>query len=487
MKIMISFPPLEGEGCPMLGQNRQFQWFHNPSFIYPMVPASAATLLKQKGHNVIWNDCIAEKWNYEKFLNFYTEQKPDLISIETKTPVIKQHWKIIDKLKEIHPKGLIVLMGDHVTAFPLESMQNCQVDYIITGGDYDFLLDGIIDYIEGTNNELPKGIWYRDNTGIKNTEVFELNNDLNSLPFIDRDLTKWHLYGERLYKREPFTYTMVGRDCPYGKCTFCSWTTLYPKFRTRSPENLLDEIGILIKKYKIRETFDDTGTFPSSNWLGRFCEGMIERGYNKKIIVDCNFRFDYLTEKRTKMMKEAGFRLMKLGLESASQKTLDKLRKNNTVEQIKEGCKIAKDAGLDVHLTIMVGYPWETKEDALRTLELGYNLMRSGFADMLQSTIVIPYPGTPLYQQAVENEWFLVKPDEYEKFDMTTQILKTVDMSPDEVMSISKSIYKSFLNPKFIFGHLKKLKSYEDFKYLLRGIKPVIGHLRDFSRKKLKK
>jgi len=484
MKIMISFPPLEGEGCPMLGQNRQFQWFNNPSFIYPMVPASAATLLKQKGHNVIWNDCIAEKINYEKFLSFYSEQKPDLISIETKTPVIKQHWKIINKLKEIHPKGLIVLMGDHVTAFPLESMQNCQVDYIITGGDYDFLLDGIIDYIEGTNNELLKGIWYRDNTGIKNTGVFELNNDLNSLPFIDRDLTKWHLYGERLYKREPFTYTMVGRDCPYGKCTFCSWTTLYPKFRARSPENLLDEIGILIKKYKIREIFDDTGTFPSGSWLKRFCEGMIERGYNKKIIIDCNFRFDYLTEKRAKMMKRAGFRLMKLGLESASQKTLDKLRKNNTVDQIKEGCKIAKDAGLDVHLTIMVGYPWETKDDALRTLKLAHDLMKSGLADMLQSTIVIPYPGTPLYQQAVENEWFLVKPDEYEKFDMTTQILKTVDMLPDEVMSISKSIYKSFLNPKFIFGHLKKLKSYEDIKYLLRGIKPVIGHLRDFSRKK---
>ncbi len=420
-------------------------------------------------------------------MNFYSKQKPDLISIETKTPVIKQHWRIINKLKEIHPKGLIVLIGDHVTALPLESMQKCQVDYVITGGDYDFLLVEIVNYIEGTNNELPKGVWYRQNKKIKNTGVFELNNDLNSLPFIDRDLTKWHLYGERLYKREPFTYTMVGRDCPYGKCTFCSWTTLYSNFRTRSPESLLNEIGILIKKYKIREIFDDTGTFPSGKWLNKFCEGMIDQGYNKKIIIDCNFRFDYLTEKRAKMMKEAGFRLMKLGLESANQKTLDKLRKNNTVEQIKNGCRIAKDAGLDVHLTIMVGYPWETKEDALRTLELGYNLMRSGFADMLQSTIIIPYPGTPLYQQAVENDWFLVKPYEYEKFDMTNQILKTVDMSPDEVMSISRRIYKSFLNPKFIFRHLKRARSYEDIKYLLRGIKPVIGHLRDFSRKKLKK
>lgn len=484
MKIMISFPPLEGEGCPMLGQNRQFQWFNNPSFIYPMVPASAATLLKNKGHNVIWNDCIAERWPYEKFLNFYLEQKPDLIAIETKTPVIKQHWRIINELKETHLDGLAILMGDHVTAFPLESMQKCKVDYVITGGDYDFLLDGIIDYIEGTNKELPKGIFYRDKKEIKTTGDFELNNDLNSLPFIDRDLTKWYLYGERLYKREPFTYTMVGRDCAYGKCTFCSWTTLYPKFRTRTPESLLDEIGILIEKYKIREIFDDTGTLPSGGWLRKFCEGMVERGYNERVIIDCNFRFDYLTEERAKMMKEAGFRLMKLGLESASQKTLDKLRKNTTIEQIKNGCKIAKNAGLDVHLTIMVGYPWENKENALRTLDLGYNLMRSGLADMLQSTIVIPYPGTPLYKQAIENDWFLIKPDEYERFDMTSQILKTIDMTPEEVMSISKGIYKSFLNPKFIFSHMRKIRSFEDVKYLLRGIKPVIGHLRDFSRKK---
>ena len=60
MKIFVSYPPLEGKGTPMLGQNRQFQWFHNPSFIYPMVAASTATLLKSEGHDVFWDDGIAE-------------------------------------------------------------------------------------------------------------------------------------------------------------------------------------------------------------------------------------------------------------------------------------------------------------------------------------------------------------------------------------------------------------------------------------------
>jgi len=67
MKIFVSFPPLEGKGTPMLGQNRQFQWFHNPSFIYPMVPASAATLLKEKGHEVFWDDGIARKWKKDQW------------------------------------------------------------------------------------------------------------------------------------------------------------------------------------------------------------------------------------------------------------------------------------------------------------------------------------------------------------------------------------------------------------------------------------
>ena len=60
---------------------------------------------------------------------------------------------------------------------------------------------------------------------------------------------------------------------------------MYPgkNFRSISPERLLDEIGILIKEYGVREVFDDSGTFPKGEWLETFCKGMIERGYNKKI------------------------------------------------------------------------------------------------------------------------------------------------------------------------------------------------------------
>ncbi|MDP2982292.1 MAG: radical SAM protein [Candidatus Latescibacter sp.] len=483
MKIFISYPPLEGRGTPMLGQNRQFQWFHNPSFIYPMAAASAATLLASKGHEVTWDDGIAFRWSAEKWWERLLAARPDMVAMETKTPVVKQHWKIAARIKEALPKTVVALMGDHVTALPEETMKNCPCDYVITGGDFDFLLASIVDHITA-GTALEPGIWYRENGEIRNTGCFKLGHDLNELPLIDRELTCWRLYGEPLYKREPFTYTMVGRDCPWAKCTFCSWTTLFPTFRTRTPEKLLDEIGILIEKYGVREIFDDTGTFPSGKWLERFCKGMIRRGYHRKIRLSCNFRFDYLARERAALMREAGFRLLKLGLESANQATLDRLKKGTRVEEIEQGCRIAKEAGLEVHLTIMVGYPWETREDAERTLGLARRLMRNGLADMLQSTVTVPYPGTPLYREAVENGWLRFGPAEYERFDMSQPVFTTPDMTPEEVTEMCNSIYRSFLTPRYVLRYLLSIRSWSDFKFIAKGAKAVIGHLMDFSWKK---
>ncbi len=483
MKIFVSYPPLEGRGTPMLGQNRQFQWFHNPSFIYPMVAASAATLLKQEGHDVTWDDGIARSWSTERWWNTILAEKPDIIAMETKTPVVRRHWEIANRLKRELPGTVVVLMGDHVTALPEETMENSACDFALTGGDFDFLLANIAAHL-ATEASLEPGIWYRKNGAIENTGPFQLDHDLNTLPLVDRELTDWRLYGEPLYKREPFTYTMVGRDCPWARCTFCSWTTLFPTFRTRTPESLLDEIGILIDRYGIREIFDDTGTFPAGGWLERFCRGMIQRGYHKKIRLSINFRIDYLNPKRAALMREAGFRLMKLGLESASQETLDRLDKGTKIEDIERGCMVAKDAGLEVHLTIMVGYPWETRADAERTLALAKRLMKRGYADMLQSTVAIPYPGTPLYREAVENDWLLIDPKDYDRFDMTAPVFKTPDMTPEEVTEICNSIYRTFLQPSYIWRYLKGIRSPADVKFIAKGARAVIGHLFDFTRKR---
>ena len=487
MKVMITFPPLPSEkGIPQISQNRQFQWFNNPTFIYPVVPASAATLLKQQGYEIAWKDAVAEGWDYVQFTDYVKLEAPDILVIETKTPIVRQHWRIITELKQRSPSTRFVLMGDHVTAFPEESLKECpELDYVITGGDYDFSLLGIADYMsKGT--DLSPGIWFRRNGQIASTGNFDLAGDLNSLPMIDRDLTKFSLYREFNIKRKPFAYTMTGRDCPYHHCRFCAWTTLYPKFRVRSPESLLDEIGMLIERYGIREVFDDTGTFPSGGWLDTFCKGMIEREYNKNVLVSANFRFDYLQDMdRVLLMKQAGFRLLKSGLESASQDTLDRLDKGIKVENIISGCKNASEAGLEIHLTIMVGYPWETRQDALNTLKLAKHLMTSGLAEVLQATVVVPYPGTPLYEECVANDWFRIDPHDYDRFDMGEPILKTPDMTPEEVMAMCNGIYRNiFLSPKYIARRFTRIRSLDDLRYHWQGAKAVLGHMRDFARRR---
>jgi len=477
---MISYPPFKGRGSPMLTQNRQFQWYHEPSYIYPVVMASAATLLKNNGHNVIWNDCIAEKIEWSEFLTLVKKEKPDLLVFETKTPVIKQHWRIINRIKKDYPDIRIALLGDHVTALPKESMQSCLVDSILTGGDYDTMLLGLVNHLKNSK-PLPPGVWYRKKRKIVSSGPYGLTKNLNTLPQINRTLTKAYLYGEKWKKRTPFFYTMAGRDCWWRKCTFCSWTTLFPTFRTRTPENLLDEVGCLIERFNAHEIFDDTGTFPIGPWLNTFCHGMIKRGYNKKILFSANMRFGYLDKKTLLLMKKAGFRKLKIGLESGNQKTLDKLQKGITIEQIKKDCKMISEIGLDIHLTIMVGYPWETKEDALHTYALAKELMEKGYIDMLQSTIVIPYPGTPLYEDAIENQWFTVKPNDYESFDMSRPILKTPDMIPSEIEETCRAIYALHFNPKFIMHRLKKTWSINMIPYYIRGLQSMIGHRKDFS------
>lgn len=484
MKIIIGYPRLSGKGSPMLTQNRQFQWMSIGSYIYPLVTASAATILDQAGHEVIWHDGIAADLPYRHFLDTVERECPDLVVMETKTPVVKLHWSIVKDIKAISPDSRTVLMGDHVTALPEESMHNCPVDFILTGGDYDFALRAMAEALSG-RGDMPPGIYYRQDGAVKNTGHFVLDGDLNELPFIDRDLTQAHLYFEKWKKREPFRYTMAGRDCQWGKCSFCSWTTTFPTFRRRTVKSLLDEIEILVDRYGVREIFDDTGNFPAGAWLREFCEGMIDRGLNKKILFSCNMRFDFLVRQPDllPLMKKAGFRKMKSGLESANQATLDRIKKNIKVEHIVEGCRLATEAGIDIQLTVMVGYPWESRDDAVRTLDLARGLMAGGHAEMLQSTVMVPYPGTPLFKEAVERDWIRFKPvDSWERYDMTEPVLVTPDMKPEEIMKLCSDIYKSFMTPRFVLRQILNVRSMEDLGYLMRGGKAVIGHILDFAR-----
>ena len=91
-RVAIAYPPLVSEkGVALLTQNRQFQWFSRPTYIFPVVPATAATMLKEAGHEVLFMDGIAAELTVESFERQLAEFRPDYVVIETKTPVVKRH------------------------------------------------------------------------------------------------------------------------------------------------------------------------------------------------------------------------------------------------------------------------------------------------------------------------------------------------------------------------------------------------------------
>jgi radical SAM superfamily enzyme YgiQ (UPF0313 family) len=485
MKVMIGYPPiLSDKGVPLLSQNRQFQWFHRPTYIYPMIPAYAATMVKLAGHDVRWVDGIAEKLSPHEFETRYLDFAPDLFMFEVKTPVIKTCWKTIRRLKEIHPTGAIALCGDHVTALPEESMEQCPVDYVLTGGDYDFVLLEMLGLLAGNKQPpapaMPQGVYYRRNGEIAHNGRYSLDHDLEKLPMIDRDLTQWSLYSieNGNFRYKPGTYTMAGRDCWWGKCSFCSWTTIYDKWRVQSPLKLLDEIGHIIEKYPVREIFDDSGCFPAGKWLQEFCEGMISRGYNKKVTLGCNMIPGVLSQDLYDLMARANFRFVLFGLESADQQTLDRINKCGKAKDIENSMRMAKKAGLEPHVTCMVGYPWETREQAKGTIDLTRRLFDNGYIDTLQATIVVPYPGTRLFDECRKNGW--LKTEDWDRYDMREPVMKT-PMTDAEVLELTRGIYKAFLTPRFILRKLLRIRRLSDIGYYWRAGIRVLGHLLDFK------
>ena len=148
------------------------------------------------------------------------------------------------------------------------------------------------------------------------------------------------------------------------------------------------------------------------------------------------------------------------------------------VSDIIDGCKMAKRAGLEPHLTIMVGYPWETKQDAMATIELAKDLFRKGYADTLQATIVIPYPGTALFKECQEEG--LLSTLEWEDYDMRIPVMKTA-VSEQDIKQFTHDLYKVFFTPKYILRRLVSIRSLDDIGFIKRGVRAIFGHLRDFA------
>ena len=278
------------------------------------------------------------------------------------------------------------------------------------------------------------------NVNIINTD-FDIDVPFDQLPYPDRILTdaknpRWQSYGN--YKLHPATHMMVSNLCWYGRCTFCIDTYKLEhgeKRGVRSVDHVMEEIDDLIAQ-GYREVFDDSGTFPVGAWLKEFCRKMQSR--KKKITIGCNMKpvkLDY------KMMANAGFRFILVGIESANQETVNRIKKGQRSEDIVPILKSMSDAGLEPHLTSMFGYEWESHEDAMRTVNLVHYLLKKGYAKTAQASVYSPPRTAP---------------------DPNSPGHKYIPM-----------IYEAYRSPQFWWQKVKDIRRIEDVSYLVRGARLV--------------
>lgn len=129
----------------------------------------------------------------------------------------------------------------------------------------------------------------------------------------------------------------------------------------------------------------------------------------------------------------------------------------------------------------MFGYPWETYEDALKTLKLGRWLLNNGYAYTMQATVVIPYPGTLLFEECKQKG--LLKTLNWDDYDMKRPIMQN-SILDSKLMELVQGMYKVSFQAEFILRKFFSLKDTDDLKYSFRAAKKVFGHIFDFRHSK---
>jgi len=458
MKVAISYPPIVNDRgqVAMVSQNRNVQYFVTPTFLLPVVQGQAATWLRDLGCDVRWDDGNARQKTYQEWYDDLVAWNPDVVVFESTTPVMKFYWQQIDKLRSALPKCILIMTGYHPMRAPQETMDQSATDIIIQSNHIDFVLARLVPYIEENDDWRDscdiEGLMIRQGENeIRHTGTFKRVENLDLSPDVDRDLVQWKNYAfeNGNFLQTPGTYaTSVIRDCTFGKCTFCRYNGPDLTFSVRSVEKSLDEYQRLIEDYGVKEIFDDSGVWYRGQQAREFAQGIIDRGLHKKgVYFGMNTRFGYLDEETVRLLAKANFRFVLVGLEAVDAETLNRLNKGYLPHQAYQNLRLFTKYGLHPHLTIMVGYYWQTQTMLDLTVETVKNMMFKGLARTLQVTICTPLDFTPYHNECIENDVMLT--DDYNDFDMSKLIVRTPIPHENYYAAIRK-MYGIAIDPRFV-------------------------------------
>jgi radical SAM superfamily enzyme YgiQ (UPF0313 family) len=372
---------------------------------------------------------------------------------------------------------------------PKETLNKSAIDIVLRSNHVDFVLRRLVPFIAENDNWRStcdvEGLYIRvGDSNFRSTGAFRQVEPLDKSPLIDRDLVQWknYAYENGNFLQTPGTYaTSVIRDCMFGKCTFCRYNGPDLTFSMMSVERSLDEYQRLIEDYGVKEIFDDSGVWYRGKDARQFAQGIIDRGLHKK---DCYFgfntRFEYLDEETIKLLAKANFRFVLIGLEAASKETLERIHKGYQGEYIEKCLKWLTKYGLHPHLTVMVGYYWETQEMLDQTVAMVRDLMFRGLTRTMQATLCTPLDFTPYHMECINKGVLLT--DDYDDFDMSKLIVKT-PIPHDRYYEAIRKMYSAAFDPRFLWRQIVFLKNFRKrdwqflFTYGWRAVRRVRNHL----------
>jgi radical SAM superfamily enzyme YgiQ (UPF0313 family) len=407
----------------------------------PLGLAYVAGYLERNGHQVSVVDAEALDLDIPTTAAMVLEGNPEVIGITATTPIIHTAIGVLDEIRESAPEIKTIIGGPHASALPQDTLlNNSCVDFVVFGEGELSCLE-IITQLEKNRQPVAPipGVIFRNSAGQAITGPPRLlEKKLDRFDFPGRHLFPMDRYIDRTkYQDELYTMLTTSRGCP-SLCTFCgSQTTWGRSTRFRSPESVLAEIRKCNDEHQVRNFVfcDDTFTLRKDQTID-ICKGITELPFPVNIF--CSSRVDTLTADRLEWLKKAGVYCLTFGIESGNDEILKLMRKGITVEQVRKAVALAKDFGIGVHGSFIIGNLGDTEETIEQTITLAIELD----LDQVQFSILVPLPGTECYKKAEETMAFRCSTGNFESFYWYYSVAANLTNVPDErLLELQKTAY----------------------------------------------
>lgn len=400
-------------------------------------------------------DLTFSKKNWkQKVMQELSETKYDLVGI---TCLTFNYWQALQVARHVKDmfNSPIIFGGVHPILMPDQVIQNDVVDMVCVGEGENTLRDILDNKLDCRNIN---GIYYKENGAVVKKEQNTLIEDLDSLPFAN-----WDDYEMEKYYRVNVNHMsiMASRGCPYS-CTYCCSHVMRKTLRGRwvrfrSAENVIEEVKYRIKKYYDRGLrffqFNDDTFIADRKFVYGFCELYKKNGFHKKILWTANVRANLVDDEIIKTMKSAGCYEAGMGVESGDEFIRNKIYKRNmSMDQIMNAVNIIRKNGLQLHVPIIIGSPYDTVEIMKNNLQLAKKID----AECTLFPVLMPLPRTEI-RELCEREG-LIEDDSFKTshFMHTRPVMRTKYADRRQVTSIVKKARRYLIRKYLKEGLVKK-------------------------------